>query len=170
MRIIYRSSSFSKLKIAKLQRDSWFDSGLKVDRFVRNYSLKDKTVSLFFIKGNCHKVADPTLGCSLFLDEQENLSDHTEYKKADPKHCPYIYYLMQNESFRMFPNYKSLSKKTPIRLYRCICGHYETGQGQHRLCISGTLGIPLSRILLSVSERVCEACANPHSAFNLYTF
>lgn len=168
MKIIYRSSK--KLKNAKLRYELWFDSGLIVDRLMRDYSLVKKTLSLTFMKGNCYKIADPDQGCSLFLKDQENLSSHSELKKADSKHCPYIYLLMQNETYRMFPKNKALSKKDPIYLCRHSCGHYSTGQGQHRLCISGTLRISLPRVHLGVSEKICEACENPLSANNLYTY
>lgn len=170
MRIIYKSLGLVKFKDAKIQFESWFDSGLKVDRLVRNYSLNGKTLSLTFMRGNCYKIANPVQGCSLFLENQENLSDHLDYEKANSKHCPYIYFLMQEETYRMFPKNKSFSAKDPIYICRYSCGHYGTGQGQHRLCISGTLELTLPRARLGMSEKICDACEYPLSANNLYTF
>ncbi|MDH6675630.1 hypothetical protein M2277_006338 [Paenibacillus sp. LBL] len=168
MKISYISHIFPKFKKALLVA-RYIDSGSKVDRYVRNYSLQGKTLSLLFFHGNCHKVADPAGRCSLFLEDQGDLSNHREYEKANPKHCPYIHFLMQNESDRMFPPYNATGRY-PIYLCRNSCGHYSTGQGQHRLCISGTLGIPLPRVRLSSSENVCGSCENPHTAMSLYSF
>lgn len=169
MRIVYINQNFHRLKKAILVAPNyWFDSCLKVDRYIRNYSLQGKTLSLSFMYGNCHKAADPDGNCSLFLEDQGDLSDHSEKDKDNPKHCPYIYFLMQTDPDRMFPHYNS--KKYPIYLCKHSCGHYGIGQGQHRLCISGTLGIPLPRVRLGFSNKVCDSCENPRSVARLYSF
>ncbi len=71
MKISYISCIFPKFKKAILVASWCIDSGLKAGRYVRNYSLQGKTLSLDFPRGNCHKVADPAGRCSLFLEEQK---------------------------------------------------------------------------------------------------
>lgn len=170
MNIIYKGPGFNKLKKPTLQSVWWVDPGMLIGYYTKNFSLQGKTFSLILMESNCHKVADPAGMCSLFLGEQKNLADHPRDEKGDPKHCPYIYYLMLKESVRMFPRYNPKSTEYPIRVIKCRCGHYTVAQGQHRICISGTKGIPLPRVIISYSEIICGRCENPKSAHKLYTF
>lgn len=146
----------------KLNRDEWdyyFD--LKNIRVrVNDFDLKGKSVSLYFHAGNCHVYKDPSKGCSLFLQGLEELEKHIYYDKSNPKHCPYVNQLMKEEPDRMFP----------INLYKYKCGHYSTGQGQHRFCISGTLGRPIPTVILGFENHLnCGSCSE-EGVYTLKTF
>jgi len=153
LRVIYMSP-FINLH-TKAFPSNWWHPRSSISRYFINFSLTGKTFSLQLIRRNCHKIADPLNRCSLFIEGQENLSDHVQHEKSNPKHCPYVYHLIQSEPDRMFPHRMSMGVATsfPIRIYKHKCGHYSTGQGIHRLCISGTLARPIPRVVLSYSRQ-----------------
>lgn len=174
MGIIYKSTQILNYRSSVISCGLWVPE-TPIGRYAKNFSLVGKTFSLFFIRGNCHKVADPLGRCSLDLDGLEDLVDHSKDDKNNPKHCPYIYHLIQTEPDNMFPKHNSRNKvgnkQSPINLYKFKCGHYSTGQGQHRICISGTLGLSLPRVRLSyLLHKDCDSCSEPRSATRLFSF
>lgn len=172
MKILYKSPQLIKYREAHLVA-GWCDT--PVGRHVENFSLIGKSVNLLLIRGNCHKVTDPLGRCSLDLESTEDLSCHSKDDKANPKHCPYILQLMKTEPQYMFPKHNSRNRvgniQYPINLCKYRCGHYATGQGQHRICISGRLGLHLPRVRLSYAlHKDCTSCEVSRAAVGLYTF
>lgn len=153
----------------------YFPSDSPVNRYVQNFSIRGKTIYLFLIRGNCYKVFDTLGRCSLELEGFGDLSKHSKDDKNNPKHCPYIAQLCESEPQYMFPKQNSRNrvgnKQYPINLTKYRCGHYATGQGQHRICISGRLGLPLPRVRLSYSLHCdCDSCEKPQSETMLISF
>ncbi|MEK3685011.1 hypothetical protein [Paenibacillus sp. FSL R10-2736] len=146
---IRRSRSNNKMK---LNRDEW-DYYFNLDNVrvrVKDFDLSGKSVSFYFHAGNCHVYKDSSKGCSLFLQGLVDLEKHKDTDKSNPKHCPYVNQLMQEEPDCMFP----------INLYKYKCGHYSTGQGQHRFCISGTLSRPIPVVILGfIYHMNCGSCS-----------
>ncbi|GMK39060.1 hypothetical protein PCCS19_21140 [Paenibacillus sp. CCS19] len=153
---IRRSRINSNTKLIRDEWDYYFDlNNIRVR--VNDFDLKGKSVSFYFHVGNCHVFKDPSKGCSLFLQGLEDLDKHKDTDKSNPKHCPYVNQLMMKEPERMFP----------INLYKYKCGHYSTGQGQHRFCISGTLGRNIPIVILGFENHLdCGSCSEE----GFYTF
>ena len=114
-------------------------------------SIAGKSVCFYFHRKNCFKEASGT--CSLFAEEEFKKQFTNLEEKAPPERCPTILELMQISKTKLFPVY--LSK------YRC--GHYQNGQGQHRICIAGHLGLEIKVIIDSVKDKDCGYCTNPES-------
>lgn len=142
-------------RFLKLNTDVWNYEFFNLDCIkihVKHFDLQGKKVSLYLHAGNCHAIKDPSKRCSLFLQGLNDLWDHIEEDKSNPRHCPYINQLMLEQPERMFPLY----------FYKYKCGHYGTGKGQHRICISGTLGKAIPKILLGFERHInCGACNEP---------
>ncbi|WP_405141166.1 hypothetical protein MHI48_16780 [Paenibacillus sp. FSL H7-0942] len=137
------------MKLIRDELDYYFNLD-KIRVRVKDFDLKGKSVSLYLHPGNCHFYKDPLKGCSLFLQGLVDLDKHKDTDKSNPKHCPYVNQLMKEEPDRMFPIY----------LYKYKCGHYSTGQGQHRFCISGTLGRPIPTVILGFENHFyCGSCS-----------
>ncbi|NWL87464.1 hypothetical protein DMN77_07585 [Paenibacillus sp. 79R4] len=142
-------------RFLKLNTDEWSYELFNLDNLkihVKDFNLHGKCVSFSLHAGNCHAIKDPSKQCSLFLQGLYDLRDHKEEDKSNPRHCPYINQLMLEQPERMFPIY----------FYKNKCRHYGTGQGQHRICISGVLGKALPKILLGFERHInCGACNEP---------
>ena len=127
-------------------------------RLIKDFNLVGKTFCFNFHRYNCHMVA--TGSCSLFDSEWTSCDPgHKETEKAHPNHCPYVSWLMKNHPKHMLPIY----------VYKYKCGHYQTGQGQHRLCISGNQRNRIPVTLDTIKDKLCGFCENPES-FILKTF
>jgi hypothetical protein len=147
------------MKLIRDELDYYFNLD-KVRVRVKDFDLSGKSVSLYFHAGNCHVFKDPSKGCSLFLQGLEELEKHRPTDKSNPKHCPYVNQLMKEEPDRMFP----------INLFKYRCGHYSTGKGQHRFCISGTLGRPIPTVILGFENHLnCGSCSE-EGVYTLKTF
>ncbi|MFB6475916.1 hypothetical protein [Paenibacillus glucanolyticus] len=139
-------------RLMKLNRDEldYYSDLNNVRGGIKDFDLKGKSVSFYFHIGNCHVYKDPSQGCSLFLQGLDDLEQHNRNDKFNAKHCLYVNQLMQEEPKRMFP----------INLYKYKCGHYSTGQGQHRFCISGTLSRPIPTVILGFHNHLdCGSCS-----------
>jgi hypothetical protein len=148
---INRSRVNNYMKLIRDEWDYYFDLN-KIRVRVIDFDLKGKSVSFYFHVGNCHVYKAPSKGCSLFLQGLDDLEKHRPTDKSNAKHCPYVNQLMKDEPERMFP----------INLYKYKCGHYSTGQGQHRFCISGSLCRPIPTVILGFHNHLnCESCSMP---------
>ena len=177
MKITYKSTRLKQFINPVLITDYWsyyFNLANPVSRYLYNYSLLGKTFSLHFFRGNCHRFIDSDQRCSLFIAKQHDLANHSETDKSNPKHCQYILQLMQSNPNLMFPGIsdtKASPRKYPISISKYKCGHYSTGQGQHRICISGRLRFVLPRVVLSfINNKICDSCEDSRYVRELYTF
>ena len=118
---------------------------------VKAKPIKGKSVCFYFHCKNCFKEASGQ--CSLIAEEEFKIQFANLEEKADPKHCPKILGLMQMPKTKLFPVY----------LYKYKCGHYQTGQGQHRICIAGHLGLEIKVIINVIKDKTCDYCTNPEN-------
>lgn len=124
---------------------------------IKEFNLAGKTFCFYFHKYNCHKEQSGV--CSLTLENIQVDNCYPQFEKSNPKHCPYVYKLIKDQPSRMFPIY----------LYKYACGHYQTGQGQHRICISGNVKNEIHVLFEHIDDVVCGYCENPES-HKLFTF
>lgn len=119
--------------------------------------IKGKSVCFYFNRTNCFYEASGK--CSLFATEDFKIKFTNLKEKADPKRCPKILELMQEPNSKLFPVY----------LYKFRCGHYQTGQGQHRICIAGQKSLEIKVVIGKIKDKDCGYCTNPES-FTFRTF
>lgn len=144
----------NRYRFMRYEMDYYVDPTRGVSHYIKNFKLTGKSFSLQLIRGNCYEVLEPDKGCSLYLDELTDLHNHHKDDKNNPKHCSYINQLMQDQPAKMFP----------ITIAKFRCGHYSTGQGQHRICISGMLHKSMPKVKLHhVNQIDCTYCSIPDS-------
>jgi hypothetical protein len=85
---------------------------------------RDLQFAFKFKKNECHKVLTGT--CSLDEDFDQNKSKKVTNNKYDKRYCQRLYLALINNEVK-FPD---------ILIHKAGCGHYDFGNGRHRLCIS----------------------------------
>lgn len=122
---------------------------------IKSFDLTGKTVFFNFHRHTCHEVAFGK--CAFMIEKIPQDLSHKETDKSNLRHCLLVKELMEREL-------KGTQKKLlPVSLWLHKCGHYGTGQGQHRICISGTQKIKIPVKLGIDRESICSYCKDPEN-------
>lgn len=124
----------------------------KVDGFTTN----GKMFCMNLCAGTCHKRSAGI--CSLSMERQarvpfENIVENKGcISRNEPEYCQSIATSLKDH----FDD-----NGFPINLEQCFYGHYAVVNGQHRLCISSKIKIPIT-VYISGSEEPCPYCRTIH--------
>jgi len=121
-------------------------------KLIKDFSLIGKKLVFYFHRYNCYE--EYSGHCLLHNPNQllEIQEKPNTFEKGAFDYCPNLSKVII-----------SCSKPSlfPVYLYKYKCGHYQTGQGQHRLCIAGNLVLKIPVLLGDNKNQVCGYCNEP---------
>lgn len=81
------------------------------------------------------------------------------YDEAEAGYCMAIANNLINNGF--------LHNKGIITIYKYSCGHYQIGDGRHRICICAKLGMKIPVLIRQYEDSLCKACLLRQHRLNL---